>query len=369
MNNSSAPYQNPYRSLPLNIYSQEFRLLELRPGRLSDPIKCNFRVYSLQSRLPEFTALSYTWGSVIASIDIELNGVPFAVGRNLWTFLEEMRSQEQYGMYWIDAICINQSNKYERSHQISIMRRIYRNAESVSIWLGDFYDLSYLDRGMEFLKERTPNPFLVEREAEFGTESQAKGVIELCVKRYWRRVWIIQEAMLARDCIIWCGNMRTNLGSLWSLVNQVRGWYQHFTGTHLRLPRTLLESPAAIIVFAKAEHYGCYQSADDSGRQNPAPLMGLLERYRHQEATNILDKVYALHGLAHDAEDIEIDYSISPEGLAMKLLRHACRTMDTFLELVERRRKLMEIGEMLAQVLNVQWSRDEIRFGVTLMDD
>ncbi|KAH6859136.1 heterokaryon incompatibility protein-domain-containing protein [Alternaria rosae] len=369
MNNPYAPKRSAYGPWPLNQFSEEFRLLELRPGRLSDPIKCSTRVYSLHSRLPEFTALSYTWGSVIASIDIELNDVPFAVGRNLWTFLEEMRSQKQYRMYWIDAICINQSNEYERSHQIPIMRRIYRRATSVSIWLGDFYDLSYLNRGMEFLIERTPNPFLIEQEAEFGTEPQAKGIIELCDKRYWRRVWIIQEVMLARQCTIWCGNMRTELGSLWALANQVRGWYQHFTGSRLRLPRTLLDSPAAIIVFAKAERDDRYQSVGGSGERQPACLMGLLETYRHQEATNVLDKVYALQGLAHDAEDIEIDYSISPEGLAMKLLRHACRTMDTFLELVERRRQLMEIGEMLAQVLNIEWSKDEIRFGVTLIDD
>lgn len=371
MNNPWASKDDPYALAPLDLRgtSQEFRLLELQPGRLSNPIKCSTRIYSLHWRLPAFTALSYTWGSVIASIDIELNGLPFSVGRNLWSFLQEMRSQNQYGLYWIDAICINQSSEYERSHQILIMRRIYREAISVSIWLGDFYDLSYLNHGMEFLIERTPNPSLVEKEAEFGTEPQANGVIELCAKRYWRRVWIIQEVMLARECTIWCGNMRTDLGSLWALVNQVRSWYQHFTGSHLRFPRTLLESPAAIIVFARAEHYHCYQSAENSGQRKPAPLMGLLEMYRHQEATNVLDKVYALHGLAHDAEDIEIDYSISPEGLAMKLLRHACRTMDTFIELVERRKQLMEIGEMLAEVLNVKWSKDEIRFGVTLIDD
>jgi hypothetical protein len=37
---------------------------------------------------------------------------------------------------WVDALCINQSDIEERSHQVSMMGDIYKNAECVHAWLG-----------------------------------------------------------------------------------------------------------------------------------------------------------------------------------------------------------------------------------------
>jgi len=36
----------------------------------------------------------------------------------------------------VDAVCINQENLLERNSQVQIMDQIYRNAETVHIWLG-----------------------------------------------------------------------------------------------------------------------------------------------------------------------------------------------------------------------------------------
>ncbi len=38
---------------------------------------------------------------------------------------------------WADAICINQKDELEKSHQIVLMEDIYAQAESVYIDLGD----------------------------------------------------------------------------------------------------------------------------------------------------------------------------------------------------------------------------------------
>lgn len=37
---------------------------------------------------------------------------------------------------WVDAICINQKNDYERTYQVQMMRTIYERSEHVAIWLG-----------------------------------------------------------------------------------------------------------------------------------------------------------------------------------------------------------------------------------------
>lgn len=54
----------------------------------------------------------------------------------LWHFLDEMRLSHNFGLYWTDAICIDQSNVQEHKHQVQMMRQIYSRAESVIVWLG-----------------------------------------------------------------------------------------------------------------------------------------------------------------------------------------------------------------------------------------
>jgi hypothetical protein len=38
---------------------------------------------------------------------------------------------------WIEAICINQADDQEKSHQVAMMGDVYENASNALIWLGD----------------------------------------------------------------------------------------------------------------------------------------------------------------------------------------------------------------------------------------
>lgn len=40
------------------------------------------------------------------------------------------------GLSWIDALCVDQDNVSERSHQVNVMGQIYTAACQVLIWLG-----------------------------------------------------------------------------------------------------------------------------------------------------------------------------------------------------------------------------------------
>ena len=91
------------------------------------------------------------WDHMSPKDTIELNGMPIPVGHSLWTFLDEMRSQGRFRTYWIDAICIDQSNVQERNHQVQLMKVIYSQAESVSIWLGPVEEGSLCIEAKEFL--------------------------------------------------------------------------------------------------------------------------------------------------------------------------------------------------------------------------
>jgi hypothetical protein len=45
----------------------------------------------------------------------------------------------------VDAICINQQDPEERSHQIKRMGTIYQEANQVAVWLGDAQDMTEED--------------------------------------------------------------------------------------------------------------------------------------------------------------------------------------------------------------------------------
>jgi len=129
-------------------------------------------VYPLDSPELEYEALSYTWGrdvrsdirrelwagtphlllafnlmlsgmaTVLRDLDdehrksIRINGRDFKVNENLYDALVELRRRKITCPLWIDAICINQSDPVEKSHQVLAMDKIYFSAQRVIVWLG-----------------------------------------------------------------------------------------------------------------------------------------------------------------------------------------------------------------------------------------
>jgi len=124
---------DPYSSTPLNIRKREIRLMKLEHSLVSEPLKCSLHSYTIDGKRPEYIALSYCWGPKTKHNDIQLNGVTHAVGRSLWAFLHQIRAQQHHITFWIDALCINQSESkiHERNHQVEMMRDIYSSVRSV----------------------------------------------------------------------------------------------------------------------------------------------------------------------------------------------------------------------------------------------
>lgn len=89
---------------------------------------------------PTYSAVSYTWGDLTRTYTIQLNNQPFIVHHNLRQMLHDLRigtnRRKRNRWLWIDAICIDQSNKAEKSRQIPKMSKIYSHAETVIVWLG-----------------------------------------------------------------------------------------------------------------------------------------------------------------------------------------------------------------------------------------
>ncbi|KAK1248162.1 hypothetical protein MKX08_006382 [Trichoderma sp. CBMAI-0020] len=347
--------ENPHSTAP--IEPGDFRLIELAPSAESEIIECRLRSYSLDGDCPAYIALSYAWGQNVRDKTISLNGTRFSVGNNLWWFLYHMRLRKAYVNFWIDAICIDQSNVMERNHQVQIMRKIYSNAKSVSVWLGKSDASSDSDIAMEHLATRTPcqaGKFNVDN---FWSLRQAKAILAFCEMNYWRRMWIIQEIMFAKQVIIYCGSKRIDWNTFEQLVKDLQAASD--IGREHRTPcaSSILASPAIVIAKAKAAWGG-----------NLQPLTTLLQLYRDHEATNILDKVYALHGLAKDSSDIAVDYGITADELLAKVLHHAYCTLGSRTDMDEATKSLVRFGELMAGILNVDCSAKEIGFHISMAE-
>jgi hypothetical protein len=276
-------------------------------------------------------------------VDIELNEQPFPVGRNLWHFLEQMRFSEQYATYWIDAIAIDQSNVQERNHQVQMMKRIYSNAESVSVWLGEEDESADSDVAMEFLSTRELIPPGVSKTKSFWTPQQRDAVLALCQRPYWTRIWIVQEILLAAEVTIPCGKKALPWHQMQSFFDDIDIMFLEWG--HYNRGSLLLKSRAAKIVETSSTWDGC----------SPPTLTSLMQLCRNQQSTDVRDMIYALHGLASDTHDIVVDYSITARQLLEVVLKHSCQSY-----LRKSREQILRTARLLIDVLQVHYDEKEL---------
>ncbi|ETR98561.1 heterokaryon incompatibility, partial [Trichoderma reesei RUT C-30] len=86
-----------------------------------------------------YRALSYTWGAATSPEHvrtIRVSDQDFVVRQNLFDFLCSAAARKEEGLFFIDAICINQLDLDERQAQVQSMALIYRRATAVISWLG-----------------------------------------------------------------------------------------------------------------------------------------------------------------------------------------------------------------------------------------
>jgi hypothetical protein len=85
---------------------------------------------------PVFEAVSYVYGPDIRR-PIEIDGRELLVTTNLEYALRRLCDSNRPRDFWIDAICVDQSNLVERNEQVQLMAKLYQEAIQVVIWLGE----------------------------------------------------------------------------------------------------------------------------------------------------------------------------------------------------------------------------------------
>ena len=191
--------------------------------------------YSSAEFEPKFEALSYTWGAEHPQYDIFVVGNGFSsknderktpkrqrlsVRDNLMSGLRHLRSEKASRTLWMDALCINQADVEERGIQVKQMGNIYKTAIQVVIWIGTesktsslaLKTLGFLGAQVEHTAAQWyPSPDASKPEwgdprvaLSYG-DGEWDSICDLLSRPWFERVWVTQEARLARRAAIQCG--------------------------------------------------------------------------------------------------------------------------------------------------------------------
>ena len=80
-----------------------FRVLELLPGTVDQPISCLLSVTDWKHP-PDYEAVSYAWGDPDKKAAIKCHGKRLEVGQNLYSCLTHLRMQDRSRLLWVDCL-------------------------------------------------------------------------------------------------------------------------------------------------------------------------------------------------------------------------------------------------------------------------
>ena len=269
-----------YQYSPLK-HDRDIRLLYLLPGSDKAPLSCSLRVVSL-SELPAYEALSYTWGEPIFSASIEcFSRGQLSITENLKAALFHLRLTNRLRVLWVDAVCINQQDLVERSHQVTLLRDTFERADNVIVWLGE--DTGDANEAFEILRtiESSSSDVHVFRLPESG-----KALRKLLGRSWFRRIWVVQELTCARKATITCGNHAMEWGRFLDVAMKIR---------RTRYFETAEDKSVSDTLFALG---GMLQAWQTRQQREKYDLETLLYSYRCCLASDPRDKVFALVGMA-----------------------------------------------------------------------
>ncbi|CZR62989.1 uncharacterized protein PAC_12886 [Phialocephala subalpina] len=311
---------------------QQCRLL-----RISHDQTCQTPIYSLEvvslEDLPStnYKALSYTWGHAhtLANIrKIQINAQPFLIRRNLFDFLSTATTRHETGLFFIDAICINQLDLCERESQVREMTRIYRNADEVIAWLG--LPVSEQVGNVRALSKTSRS------DCASWTGEEWAGFKYLSYQKFWSRIWIVQEVLLASSMSVWCGPFTFPL-SLFGGTSGTHPSHELGVATNGR-PSTVvdytsrLSSPAEIITTHRLRYVPrplrdplaqgtIVGTMDETKRdlkkateaivtyQSPIAdlLYQLIRKFRKLECSDPRDRLYGFLGILNEKSRAKVD--------------------------------------------------------------
>ena len=286
-----------------------------------------------------YTAISYEWGSqdkpfsiLVMDRDKNLLGAIRITATLKNVLLDLIQSPIEPKVFWIDQLCIDQSDKGDKSIQVPQMGRIYRNASQVLTYLGpaeprDPEGLELMDQichhyepmltRLEGSKEVTSTVIvtlseLLERspELKFPVEAEKPAWTNLCrvlLTGWLKRRWMIQENVLNQNTFFLRGP-RTFKQANGSLIVE-------------SILYDILPPPTDVQLSSVFSRYAFTTCGIMWCRVMKLPMAQLLWWFSRTECYDPRDRIFALLGTASDATglNITVDYSRTENEVLINL--------------------------------------------------
>ncbi|KAH8761259.1 heterokaryon incompatibility protein-domain-containing protein [Hyaloscypha sp. PMI_1271] len=287
----------------LDPSTSQIRLFRLAAPQKDGYIRGSLETFDLEDT-PPFYALSYVWGPRHPSRSVHINGYHVKIRHNLYNFFQcfgwmctretifrasgldgpstSMLSFDTY--LWIDQLCINQQSIEERNHQVQRMSQIYQQAEQAIAWLGA--DSERIPDALRATKKHVENSTEPDETMEIFAATFIRDA------EYWKRLWVVQELLLAKDVTLMSGTACLKWQQL-----------EHFCfggGGPNFLPSELCHR---MHIFLAYRHETYRAQLDD--------FTILIRRFSTSLCADPRDKVYALLGMLSSRAVLVPDYAKS----------------------------------------------------------
>ncbi|KAF5541435.1 heterokaryon incompatibility 6 OR allele [Fusarium mexicanum] len=245
-----------------------------------------------------------------------------SISSSLYIALRELRGSNASRVIWADAICINQDDVKERGQQVALMGQIFSGAWQVVVWLGEESDRclcgnTVLEASLSSVSNAfsgictVVNDWLVQAgqealEATYSeiskdgqstmlrantddVEDNRSAMIQLFRRRWFSRIWVLQEAVLARHAVVQLGSYQIP----WEWVGLAAAIVVHKPELSPRgysrdmIPTGTMNS---YLMYRLSISQKCFPRLEFSFAQ-------LLQVSRHFQSKEPKDKIYGLLGI------------------------------------------------------------------------
>lgn len=318
-----------YAPLPGDDY---IRILGLEPSMDNEaPLRSTLQIARLGHDDYPYDAMSYTWGeplfsqrlyieTILPNKDPSYGGLyPIGITPNLSKLLRNMRHPLRTRRLWVDAICINQQDDVEKSHQIPLMFRIYQQASRVVIWLGDSIEDQKRMRLLSiFARRRVQHDGPVSTMSRDYLQAAQEAIYRLTEIPWFSRLWVVQEAVINTDVTMYCEVEKMSLVRLFDVAKDVHSLSEYQPA---RI-QSLLVMGNLWNEYARGHASDIPHGRCDGSR--PCPTIDIMERFEHFGCADPRDRVYAISSL-QKCMKIVPDYRLSSEKV---FINFACSMRD-----------------------------------------
>ncbi|KAI0546427.1 heterokaryon incompatibility protein-domain-containing protein [Xylaria curta] len=305
------------------IGPRDFRLVKFIQHE-EQTITAVLNIFSVDEPVPAFYSLSYTWASEEADIgngwEIQIDQRRLLVLDTLRPFVQAVVSKGMLGdeyLWWIDSICIDQANLEERAQQVLLMRNMYLKADQTIVWLGkessdsnlaiDFIEM--LDHTMQqgHTPEELRSKLQIDEHSHYWT-----ALTNFFARRWWSRVWTIQEFVMPSTLTFWCGTREASRVAVSRSISAadlctsvgIKATLAFRYGLNRKRVWNLYEESA------KREALG--------GAPLGRPLLSLVAYFCCMDCTDDRDRLYGLRALASDGDFLDVNYSLGVQEIYLR---------------------------------------------------